>query len=102
MRHCYISVRGQLRAASPVDQRANIFGVQPSRGDVFMVEDTPDAAELLAILVEREVPIVFASGGDDETSVARAMEAGADDYVPSTYRLRTVAEGVAASPGSAR
>lgn len=106
-----------------------------SRGDVLIVEDTPDAAEILAILVEREgfrpvvcgtaaegraafaqgrpvavildwtlpdgsgievcrhiraqdqaVPIIFASGRDDETSIARAMDAGADDYVPKPVR----------------
>lgn len=102
---------------------------------MLIVEDTPDAAELLAILVEREgfrpvvygtvaegmaafararpvavildwtlpdgpgidacrhiraldraVPIIFASGRDDETSIARAMDAGADDYVPKPVR----------------
>jgi DNA-binding response OmpR family regulator len=31
------------------------------------------------------IPILFVSGRDDETSVARALEAGADDYVPNPY-----------------
>lgn len=32
------------------------------------------------------VPILFVSGRDDETSVARALDAGADDYVPKPVR----------------
>jgi two-component system phosphate regulon response regulator PhoB len=111
------------------------LSVPGSRGDVLIVEDTPEAAELFATLVEREgfqpvvcgtaaegmaafaqahpvavildwtlpdgpgidvcrhiraqdqaVPIIFASGRDDETSIARAMDAGADDYVPKPVR----------------
>ncbi len=114
-----------------------------SRGDVLIIEDSPDAAEIFAILVEREgfrpvvcgtaaagmaafaharpvavildwtlpdrpgidvcrniraqdqaVPIIFASGRDDETSIARGMDAGADDYVPKPVRggtLRVIA-----------
>ncbi|TAN33879.1 response regulator transcription factor [bacterium] len=106
-----------------------------SRGDVLIVEDTPESAELFAILVEREgfqpvvcgtaaealaafgrarpvavildwtlpdapgtevcrqmrsldqvVPIIFASGRDDEASVARGLDAGADDYVGKPIR----------------
>jgi len=32
------------------------------------------------------VPIIFVSGRDDETSVARALDAGADDYVAKPVR----------------
>lgn len=32
------------------------------------------------------VPIVFVSGRNDETSIARGLEAGADDYVPKPVR----------------
>jgi DNA-binding response OmpR family regulator len=32
------------------------------------------------------VPIIFVSGRDDETSIARALDAGADDYVPQPVR----------------
>ena len=32
------------------------------------------------------VPIVFVSGRDDETSIARGLDAGADDYVPKPVR----------------
>ena len=35
---------------------------------------------------DQAVPIVFVSGRDDETSVARALEAGADDYVAKPVR----------------
>jgi DNA-binding response OmpR family regulator len=105
--------------------------VPPSRGAILIVEDMPDTAELLSILVDREgfqpqvcataadamaafdanrpvavildwtlpdmsgielcremrtkdpgIPIIFSSGRDDETSIARALDAGADDYIP--------------------
>lgn len=32
------------------------------------------------------VPILFVSGRDDETSIARGLDAGADDYVPKPVR----------------
>lgn len=32
------------------------------------------------------IPIIFVSGRDDETSIARALDAGADDYVPKPVR----------------
>jgi len=32
------------------------------------------------------LPIVFVSGRDDETSIARGLDAGADDYVPKPVR----------------
>jgi DNA-binding response OmpR family regulator len=111
------------------------LAVPGSRGDVLIVEDTPDTAEILSILVGREgfrpvvcgtaaeamaafgrarpvavildwslpdqpgievcrqlraqdqvVPIIFASGRDDETSIARGLDAGADDYIPKPVR----------------
>ncbi|TMC51426.1 MAG: response regulator transcription factor [Chloroflexi bacterium] len=36
--------------------------------------------------LDSAVPIVFVSGRNDETSMARALEAGADDYVPKPVR----------------
>lgn len=106
-----------------------------SRGDVLIVEDMPETAELLSILVDREgfrpvvcgtaaesivafrdsrpvavildwtlpdgsgveicrrlradddvVPIIFVSGRNDETSVARGLDAGADDYISKPVR----------------
>jgi len=109
--------------------------VPGSRGDVLIVEDAPDSAEIIAVLVEREgfrpiacgtaaegvaafgrarpaavildwtlpdgpgtevcrairaqdslVPIIFASGRADETSIARGLDAGADDYVTKPIR----------------
>lgn len=105
------------------------------RGRVLVVEDSPQAAELLAETVEREgfspvvcasgsearagferhkpvavlldwvlpdvpgtelcrvfraanpaVTIIFVSGRDDETSMARGLDAGADDYVAKPMR----------------
>ena len=32
------------------------------------------------------IPIIFVSGRDDETSIVRALDAGADDYVPKPVR----------------
>ena len=106
-----------------------------ARGDILIVEDMPDAAEIVSVLVEREgfravvsttaadglaaffrskpvavildwtlpdgpgievcrqirahdqaVPIIFTSGRDDETSIARGLDAGADDYVAKPVR----------------
>jgi DNA-binding response OmpR family regulator len=111
------------------------LGVPGTRGDVLIVEDTPDAADFVSILVAREgfnpvvcitaaegvaafgrarpvavmldwtlpdgpgievcrqiraqdqiVPIIFASGRDDETSVARGLDAGADDFMAKPLR----------------
>ena len=105
------------------------------RGIVLVVEDSPDSADVLSALVEREgfqplvcataedglaafarerpvavlldwvlpdgpgielcrtiraqdamVPVVFVSGRDDETSIVRGLDAGADDYVPKPVR----------------
>lgn len=105
------------------------------RGRVLVVEDSPQAAELLVEMVEREgfspvacasgaearagferhkpvavlldwvlpdvpgtelcrefraadgaVTIIFISGRDDETSMARGLDAGADDYVAKPVR----------------
>lgn len=113
----------------------NITTVPRKRGTVLVVEDDPDAAEILAALVEREgfkavtrdtaeaglaafaterpvavlldwvlpdgpgtelcrtirdrdaaVPIIFVSGREDETSVVRGLDAGADDYLPKPVR----------------
>jgi len=129
---------------------------------VLVVEDNPDAAELLCAYVEREgfrsvrctnaesgltafareqpaavlldwvlpdgpgielcrqlraqdalVPIIFVSGRNDETSVARALDAGADDYVAKPVRggeliarleaqLRKLAAARGAEPADAR
>jgi DNA-binding response OmpR family regulator len=109
--------------------------VPGSRGDVLIVEDTPDAADFVSILVEREgfnaivcatsaegiaafsrvrpvavildwtlpdgpgievcrqiraqdqiVPIIFASGRGDETSIARGLDTGADDFMAKPLR----------------
>jgi len=109
--------------------------VTGSRGNILIVEDTPEIAEFLSVLVENEgfrtvvsataaqglaafgranpvavildwtlpdgpgievcrqlrlqdqvVPIIFASGRDDEASMARALDAGADDYVTKPVR----------------
>jgi DNA-binding response OmpR family regulator len=35
---------------------------------------------------DQAVPIIFASGRDDETSIARGLDAGADDYIPKPVR----------------
>jgi two-component system phosphate regulon response regulator PhoB len=35
---------------------------------------------------DQEVVIMFASGRDDETSIARGLDAGADDYIPKPVR----------------
>jgi DNA-binding response OmpR family regulator len=35
---------------------------------------------------DQTVPIIFASGRDDETSIARGLDAGADDYIPKPVR----------------
>ena len=113
----------------------NITAVPGKRGTVLVVEDNPDAAEILSAVVEREgfqvlvrdtaesalaafadrrpvavlldwtlpdgpgtevcrairnrdgtVPIIFVSGRDDETSVVRGLDSGADDYVPKPIR----------------
>jgi DNA-binding response OmpR family regulator len=109
--------------------------VPGSRGDILIVEDEPDTANALSILVDREgfrpvvcataaeamatfgrirpvavildwtlpdlpgievcrqlraqdqaVPIIFASGRSDETSIARGLDAGADDYISKPVR----------------
>jgi len=106
-----------------------------SRGEILIVEDTPDVAAEFQAVVEREgfrtvvcgtaaeamsafaimrpvavildwtlpdepgievcrkiraadqtVPIIFASGRADETSIARGLDAGADDYIPKPVR----------------
>jgi DNA-binding response OmpR family regulator len=109
--------------------------VTAERGSVLIVEDTPDSADFIAELVEREgfhpvicpdaraartayqhnrpvavlldwvlpdapgtqlcrelrsqdpvLTIMFVSGRTDETSVARGLDAGADDYVTKPVR----------------
>jgi two-component system phosphate regulon response regulator PhoB len=106
-----------------------------SRGDVLIVEDSSDAAELFTEIVEREgfraivcssageglaaferakpvavildwtlpdepgievcrkirsrdqvTPVIFASARNDETSIARGLDAGADDYIAKPVR----------------
>jgi two-component system response regulator MtrA len=105
--------------------------VRGKRGTVLIVDDSPDSAQLVSDLVEREgfqplvcgnaadgwaafvrerpvavfldwtlpdgpgielcrtiraqdatVPLIFVSGRDDETSIVRGLDAGADDYIP--------------------
>lgn len=106
-----------------------------SRGDILIVEDAPDAAEMFAEILEREgfhglvcptasaamsafekskpvavildwtlpdesgievcrkirardqiMPVIFASGRNDETSITRGLDAGADDYIAKPVR----------------
>jgi two-component system OmpR family response regulator len=49
--------------------------------------DTP-GLEVCRLIRARDeaVPILFVSGRDDETSIARGLDAGADDYVPKPIR----------------
>lgn len=53
----------------------------------WILPDTP-GTELCRELRTRDsaVPIVFVSGRNDETSVARALDAGADDYIAKPVR----------------
>jgi DNA-binding response OmpR family regulator len=116
-------------------QAAYDLRVPGKRGTVLIVDDSPEAIELLSALVEREgfepaafgtaaegleaykrdkpvavlldwvlpdgpgievcreirardatVPIIFVSGRDDENSVVRGLDAGADDYLPKPIR----------------
>ena len=41
--------------------------------------------------LDRLVPIIFLSGRDDEASVIRGLDAGADDYVVKPARIRELA-----------
>src|SRR5437879_2647177 len=85
-------VQGEGFTAAVCVTAAEALGAQERLQPVAVLLDwgLPDrpGIEVCRLIRSRDdaVPIVFVSGRDDETTVARGLEAGADDYVAKPIR----------------